>query len=77
MKMEKHEIIGEAFEDKSFIEMSKDQGIDDVNLEASPVVATTIATAGETLTTLGIATGSGVGAGAATIQIARTAKNHC
>jgi len=71
----KHEIIGEAFEDISIVEMTQDQGIDDVNLEASPVVATTIATAGETLTTLGVATGAG--AGAATIQIAKTVKNHC
>lgn len=77
MNSENYKVIGYSFEDLNLSDMSKIQGGDDVSPEASPVVATTIATAGETTVALGGAASGALGAGSAAIGIAKTAKGKC
>jgi len=77
MSVNKNEIIGEAFEEMSISEMARVQGTEDVSLEASPVVATTIATAGESAVLTGEAVSAATAGASATIEVTKTVKNHC
>lgn len=77
MAVNKNEIIGEAFEEMSISEMTRVQGNEDVSLEASPVVATTVATAGESAVLTGEAISAATAGASATIEVTKTVKNHC